>query len=511
MKYRYFAGGACAILFTATMAFSQSNDAASSGPAVNGSPAWYLGEMQGMIQTRARPTPDAGMAGCADDIKKYCSASSRSTTRYCLLQNAAKLSGQCKASATAAETAALKNTLGTPYCYKSPVCDPANERGGNRLGVKPVLWKQTMGYSFAYPIASPEGERYGMVAVATDSKDNLWGLQRNPIGRPQLFKWDKNGKLLLSIGDDVITHHAKAHGIAVDAQDNLWITDAAGATAKKISPDGKVLMTIGTRGHRGDWDEAKGQRYLWEPLMVGFNARGDIYIAQGHGHESPNDTDSSDPTNNSGAARILRLDKNGKFIQQWWGNAVGQGKFVMAHGFAVDPRNGDVYIGGGHANESPNDVDGPEPWNVEGVARVIHLTKDGKFVGQWFGNEVGQGKFDSTHGFAIDPTNGDVWIGDREQYRIVVYTADGRFVKTLQMKNLVCALNFDHKGNPWMASGQDGQFQKMTRDGKIVGAIGNGMGVGFGQFTEASYWVFDPKDNLIAGDTSVGRVTVMSK
>src|SRR5206468_6725722 len=87
-------------------------------------------------------------------------------------------------------------------------------------------------------------------------------------GRPQLSKWDSKGKLLLTIGDNVITHHAKAHGIAVDAQDNLWITDAAGATAQKISPEGKVLMTIGVRGHRGDWDEAKGQRYLWDPLMV---------------------------------------------------------------------------------------------------------------------------------------------------------------------------------------------------------------------------------------------------
>jgi hypothetical protein len=62
-----------------------------------------------------------------------------------------------------------------------------------------------------------------------------------------------------------------------------------------------------------------------------------------------------------------------------------------------------------------------------------------------------------------------------------------------------------------MASGQDGQFLKLTRDGKVVGAIGNGMGVGTGQFTEASYWVFTPKDDLIAGDTSVGRVTVMKK
>jgi DNA-binding beta-propeller fold protein YncE len=444
MTNRYFAGGACAILFTATIAFAQTNDAASSGPAANGSPAWFLQDMSGMIETRPKPTADGGMAGCASDIAKFCSAASRSTTRYCLLSNAAKLSGQCKASASAAETAALKNNLGTPYCYKSPACDPANDRGGNRLGVKSVQWKQTMGYTFAYPFALPEGERYGLVAVAVDSKDNLWGLQRNPIGRPQLFKWDANHKLLLSIGDDVITHHAKAHGIAVDAQDNLWITDTSGATATKISPQGKVLMTIGVRGHRGDWNEAKGQRYLWEPLMVGFNARGDVYIAQGHGHESPNDTDSSDPTNNSGAARILQLDRSGKFIRQWYGNAVGQGKFTMAHGFAVDPKTGDVYI------------------------------------------------------------------GDREEYRVVVYTGDGKFLRTMQMRNLICALYFDRQGNFWVASGWDGQFLKTNKQtGQVLGAIGNGNGTGEGQFLEASYLSSDSKGNIWTGDTARGRLTQM--
>jgi hypothetical protein len=173
--------------------------------------------------------------------------------------------------------------------------------------------------------------------------------------------------------------------------------------------------------------------------------------------------------------------------------------------------NGDVYIARGHANESPNDVDSDDPANKEGVARILHLTKDGKFVNQWFGNEVGQGKFDSTHGLAIDPKNGDVWIGDREQYRIVVYTGDGRFIKTLQMRNLVCALNFDTRAIPGWPRARTAKFLKLNRDGKVLGAVGNGMGVSTGQFTEASYWVFDPKDNLIAGDTSVGRVTVMSK
>ena len=235
----------------------------------------------------------------------------------------------------------------------------------------------------------------------------------------------------------------KAHGMAVDSEDNVWITAATTATVTKISPEGKVLLTIGERGRRGDWDEARGQRLLWQPVMVAFAPNGDVYIAEGHANESPNDTDSDDPANNSGASRIIRLDKNGKFITQW------------------------------------------------------------------FGNEVGQGKFDSAHGLAVDPKTGDVWIGDREQYRIVVYTGDGKFLKTLQMRNLVCALNFDRHGEPWMASGQDGQFLKLDRNGKVLGAIGNGMGIGHGQFIEASYWVMDKEDNLYAGDTSVGRVTKM--
>jgi len=325
-------------------------------------------------------------------------------------------------------------------CVRSPIC-------GNRLSpprgqMQRVRWDETLGYGFAYPIDLPPGIG-GVPAVALDSKENLWVFQRKPAGQPQLLKYDRTNRLVLQVGDEAIGHHDKAHGMAVDAQDNVWIVDTAKATVKKVSPDGKLLMTIGQEGRPGDWDEAKGQRLLWQPVMVAFGRNGDLYIAEGHANESPNDTDSDDPANNLGAARIIQLDKDGRFIRQWFGNNVGQGKFVDAHGLA------------------------------------------------------------------IDPTNGDVWIGDREQYRIVIYTADGKFKRTLQTRNLVCALQFDRDGNPWMASGQDGQFLKLDRNGKVVGAIGRGMGIGPGQFIEASYWVFDKDNNLWAGDTSVGRVTRM--
>jgi hypothetical protein len=329
-----------------------------------------------------------------------------------------------------------------PGCAHSPMC--GRKDGFERGKLARVEWDQNMGYKFSYPYVVPKGIG-GVPSVALDSKGYLWVLKRAPAGTPQLYKFGPDHKLVLTVPENVMGHLAKAHGMAVDSHDNVWVTDNGESIVLELSSQGKLLRTFGTRGHRGDWVESKRQRLLWQPVMVAFGPKGDIYIGEGH------------------------------------------------------------------ANESPNDVDSPDPANREGVARVIHLDRNGNFVGQWFGNEVGQGKFDSTHGLAVDPTNGDVWIGDREQYRIVVYTADGRFKKTLQMRNLVCALNFDRQGNPWMASGQDGQFLKLNRDGQVLGAVGNGMGIGRGQFIEASYWAFDKNDNLIAGDTSVGRVTVMSK
>jgi hypothetical protein len=173
-------------------------------------------------------------------------------------------------------------------------------------------------------------------------------------------------------------------------------------------------------------------------------------------------------------------------------------------------RDGDVFISEGHANESPNDTDSNDPANNIGAARIIHLDRNGKFINQWFGNSVGQGKFSMAHGVAVDPQNGDVWIGDREQYRLVIYTRDGVFRRTIQMRNLMCAIGFDRRGNLWVSSGQDGQLLKLDRDGTVLGAVGNGAGRGPGQAVETTYMAWDKQGNLYTGDTSVARITEWS-
>ena len=379
------------------------------------------------------------LAACTADSAKICpGVPGGGPMQACLSANVTAVSAACKAELDA-------NPLesgDTPSCYRSPIC-------GNRLtgavggGKGKVEWKPTLKYTPSYPFTDLPAGGGGMVAVAIDSKDNLWALQRNAAGKPQLFKFGPDHKLLLTIGDDVITHHVKAHGIKVDSHDNVWICDEAAGTVKEISPEGKLLKTLGERGHRGDWDEAKGQRLLWEPVMVDFLPNGDMFIFEGH------------------------------------------------------------------ANESPNDVDAPDATNHIGVSRVIHLDKNQNFINQWYGNAGGPGKFDSAHGSAVDPQTGIVWIGDREQYRIVQYTSDGKFIRTIQMKTLVCSIYFDRFGNVWSGTGLDGQLTKLDRDGNVIGAMGK-SGRGEGGMGEASYLTVDSKGNIYISDTVMPRITMWS-
>jgi len=376
------------------------------GPAANGSPAWFT----------LMPAPRGGQ-------------------------------GAPGRAAAGRGTAGRGAGAPSPFaCSHSPICSPRASSARENRPFGRIQWKQEMGYAINYPFELPQSSANGgggISGVAVDSKGNLWAFQRNPEGRPQLFEFDSAHRLIRTVGENIIGHQAKAHGIAVDSQDNVWICDEGGATVMEVSPDGRLIRTIGVRNKRGDWDESKGQRLLWEPLAVAFAANGDVYISQGHANESPNDADSDDPANTIGAARVLHLDRDGRFLNQWYGDSTGPGKFTMAHALAVDPRNGDV------------------------------------------------------------------WVGDREQYRIVVFTAGGQFLRTIQMRNLPCALAFDPAGNLWMASGTDGQVLKIDRDGKVLGAIGNGPGPGLGQFQESNYLTWDRQGNIYTGDTTVARITAM--
>ena len=165
----------------------------------------------------------------------------------------------------------------------------------------------------------PEGMEMGAPAsVAFDGDGHLLVLTR---GDKTFFEFDRDGRFVRAFGDKLFT---RAHGLRIDRQGDLWATDVGAHVVVKLNRDGEALLTLGTRGEAGEWNEATGSRKLNQPTDIAIADNGDIFITQGH-TPGPN-----------GDARVLKLSADGSFITQWGGKGAGPGQFQVAHGIDLD-------------------------------------------------------------------------------------------------------------------------------------------------------------------------------
>ena len=144
-----------------------------------------------------------------------------------------------------------------------------------------------------------------------------------------VLKFDRDtGELLTSFGAGIFV---LPHGIHVDADGNVWITDSQGNEEKgkghqvvKFSPTGEVLLTLGTPGKAGD-----GPDHFNQPCDVVTAPNGDIFVADGHSGQS------DDPPPGS-TGRIMKFDRDGNFIKEWGRIGTAPGEFRTPHGLAFD-------------------------------------------------------------------------------------------------------------------------------------------------------------------------------
>ena len=201
----------------------------------------------------------------------------------------------------------------------------------------------------------PEGRQWGSTSAVDVDKDgrSIWVGERcganTCLGSAldPILKFDASGALVKSFGSGMIVF---PHGIHVDRDGNIWITDgrdnrpqrARGAPpdsplppapAKiighqvfKFSPDGRLLMTLGTPGGGRDAD------YFYEPNDVLVAPNGDIFVSEGHS--------SAEGAN----ARVLKFDKNGKFLKSFGKFGKGRGEFDQPHALAMDSK-GRLFVG----------------------------------------------------------------------------------------------------------------------------------------------------------------------
>jgi sugar lactone lactonase YvrE len=173
---------------------------------------------------------------------------------------------------------------------------------------------------------------------------------------PPVLKFDSSGRLVTSFGAGMFVF---PHGLAVDHEGNVWVTDGRGGDGKghvvvKFSPDGEVLLTLGQPGVAGE-----GPRTLNRPSDVAIASNGDIFVADGHTGMDTN-------------MRIVKYAPDGSYIKEWGRKGSAPGELNGAHGLAFDSR-GRLFVA-----DREND-------------RVQIFDQDGNYVDAWaqFGTPSG--------------------------------------------------------------------------------------------------------------------------
>ena len=216
----------------------------------------------------------------------------------------------------------------------------------------------------------PDGRKVGSTAGITIDRDgtSVWVFERcggsDCVGSnlAPILKFDASGKALKNFGAGMFI---RPHGIHVDRDGNLWVTDGEGPDGKdarrngkghqvfKLTQDGRVLMTLGKAGVAGDGPDTFNM-----PSAVLVAPDGSIFIGDGHGGNSN--------------ARVLKFSKDGTFIKTWGKKGTGPGDFETPHALAMDSR-GRLFVGD------------------RGNNRVQIFDQEGKFLDEWkqFGRPSG--------------------------------------------------------------------------------------------------------------------------
>jgi peptidylamidoglycolate lyase len=173
--------------------------------------------------------------------------------------------------------------------------------------------------SKGYQLSQPTG-------IGIDTNEHLFVFHRTGrkwttpfpdslISQPTVLELDnETGKIINSWGAN---YFIMPHGLTVDKENNIWLTDVALQQVFKFSHDGKLLLKLGEAKVPGN-DAA----HFNLPTDVAVADDGSFYVSDGYGN-----------------SRVVKFSSTGKYIKAWgtFGNKPGQ--FIIPHGIAIDHNN----------------------------------------------------------------------------------------------------------------------------------------------------------------------------
>jgi len=221
------------------------------------------------------------------------------------------------------------------------------------------------------------------------------------------------------------------HAIKVSPYDpdrHVWVINRDAHQIHKFTGDGKrIALTLGERNVRGT-DAGHFNR----PADIAFMPDGTFFVADGYDNH-----------------RVVKFDRDGRFIKDWGTEGSGPGQFRVPHGVTIDARRR-VYVAdrdnrriqvfdenGRYLDEWP-DIRGivfllatgdQHIWAMTGTTnRVLKYDLQGRLLTYWgtgnidppgagFAQVTAPGTMNAPHAFSVD-TEGNLYIADYRNHRV---------------------------------------------------------------------------------------------
>lgn len=191
--------------------------------------------------------------------------------------------------------------------------------------------------------------------IAIDANDQVWVHTRV---NPPVRLYDSKGKLLRSWGDRYIK---SAHHLKIAPDGNIWVADVGNHVVMEFTPDGEPKRVLGTVGVAGEDDD-----HLNMPTDMAITQDGQVFVSDGYGN-----------------SRVVHFDPEGRCVRAWGKMGNKPGEFSCPHAIALDSK-GRLYVAD------------------RNNCRVQVFQQDGSLVTQWLGVVT-------PWGFSISPQD-DIWV-----------------------------------------------------------------------------------------------------
>jgi sugar lactone lactonase YvrE len=202
----------------------------------------------------------------------------------------------------------------------------------------------------------PAGSNWGAASQVSTTPEGQIVVFRRMV--PSFFVLNPDGSFVKSWGD---TPYRLAHGIRIDKDGFIWVTDNTDNLIQKFSADGKLLMTVGKKGVTGD---NASQDAFDGPADVFVAANGDFFVADGYRN-----------------SRVVQFSRDGKFIRIIGGTkGTEPGQFNLPHAVVLDSKGRIIVADAENSRIQVFDPNGKflEEWNdfIAKPRGAMYITAD---------------------------------------------------------------------------------------------------------------------------------------